>query len=272
MKTTNRPAHVAAVVAAALLTCSFAIPALAQDCPELVGRWPYGPVHAVAVSGDYAYFGSGTGLIVAESRTRRRRRWSVRSRSGLGSGVAVTGGYAYVAYSSYAGLSVIDVSTPRRRSRSASSTPWATPWGCRGLGRVRLRRGRLRGSPGDRREHAVGAGGGGVLLHAGLSHGRGIGRLRVRRGRLHSGGSLRVIDVSTPSAPLEVGSVRPVRMKPGCRGLGRLRLHRGRLSGLRVIDVSTRRRRARWAPSTRRPAYGVAVSGGHAYVVGGSRP
>ncbi len=40
--------------------------ALAQDCPELVGRWPYGPAYAVSASGDYAYFGSGTVLQIAD--------------------------------------------------------------------------------------------------------------------------------------------------------------------------------------------------------------
>jgi len=40
---------------------------LAQDCPELVGRWPYGPAYAVAVSGTYAPFGSGTVLMVADA-------------------------------------------------------------------------------------------------------------------------------------------------------------------------------------------------------------
>ena len=43
-----------------------ATPVLAQDCPELVGRWPYGPSQAVAVSDGYAYFGSGSVLMVAD--------------------------------------------------------------------------------------------------------------------------------------------------------------------------------------------------------------
>ncbi len=64
MKTTNRPAHFAAVVLAALLTCAFAISALAQDCPELVGRCPPGSIEAVAVSGGYAYLGAANGLLM----------------------------------------------------------------------------------------------------------------------------------------------------------------------------------------------------------------
>ena len=45
---------------------SLATPALAQDCPELVGRWPYGAAIAVAVSGNHVYFGDGTALMVAD--------------------------------------------------------------------------------------------------------------------------------------------------------------------------------------------------------------
>jgi len=40
--------------------------AFAQDCPELMGRWPYGPAWAVARSGDHAYFGSGPTLLIAD--------------------------------------------------------------------------------------------------------------------------------------------------------------------------------------------------------------
>ena len=39
---------------------------LALDCPTQVGRWPYGSAHAVAASGNYAYFSSGTVLVVAD--------------------------------------------------------------------------------------------------------------------------------------------------------------------------------------------------------------
>ncbi len=43
-----------------------AVPALAQNCPELIGHWPYGPSLAGAVAGNYAYFGSGKALMVAD--------------------------------------------------------------------------------------------------------------------------------------------------------------------------------------------------------------
>ena len=90
------------------------------------------------------------------------------------------------------------------------------------------------GSSGHRREDALGAGRGGVRGQIGIEgwarRCRGCERLRVRRGAPAGasvvGGSLRVVDVSTPSAPVEVGAIDT----PG------------------------------WS------AFGVAVSGGYAYV------
>jgi len=40
------------------------LPVAAQDCPQLLGRWPYGTARAVAVSGSLAFVGSGTALLV----------------------------------------------------------------------------------------------------------------------------------------------------------------------------------------------------------------
>ena len=100
------------IVSLAVVLALAAVPAPAQDCPELVGRWPYGPSFAVAVSGDFAYFGSGTMMMVADV--------SDSSAPAVVGGVAlpdlpqfitVDGGYAYVADWS-AGLRVINVSTP----------------------------------------------------------------------------------------------------------------------------------------------------------------
>jgi len=72
--------------------------ASAQDCPELVGRWPYGPAFAVAVSGDYAYFGNGTALQVADvSVPATPLLVGEVVLPGIVRGVVVSGGYAYVA-------------------------------------------------------------------------------------------------------------------------------------------------------------------------------
>ena len=86
--------------------------AFAQGCPELVGRWPYGPTEAVAISGNYAYFGSGTVLQIANVSVQATPQLVGEVvLPGVVRGVAVSGGYAYVA-DSYSGLRVIDVSTP----------------------------------------------------------------------------------------------------------------------------------------------------------------
>ena len=74
-----------------------AAPAIAQDCPELVGRWPYGPASAIAVSGGRAYLGSGAGLLVLDvsSPAAPVKLGEVPLPDGV-QGVAVAGGYASV--------------------------------------------------------------------------------------------------------------------------------------------------------------------------------
>ena len=41
-------------------------PLLAQNCPDLVGRVPYGPARAVDVFGDHVYYSSGSMLMIAD--------------------------------------------------------------------------------------------------------------------------------------------------------------------------------------------------------------
>ena len=107
----NRQHRLAYVVARVMISvCVLAVPALAQDCPELAGQWPYGPAHAVAVSGNYAYFGSGAALLVADvSIPAALHAVGDVTLPGVVRGVAVSGSYAYVAGT---GLHVVDVSTP----------------------------------------------------------------------------------------------------------------------------------------------------------------
>ena len=125
MKTKSGAARLvtALVIAGWVLT----VPALAQECPELVGRWPYGPAFAVAVSGDHAYFGSGMVLTVAEvSDPAAFLVVGEVTLHDVPMGVAVTGSYAYVANGS-AGLRIIDVSTPASPIEVGfSETPGAT--------------------------------------------------------------------------------------------------------------------------------------------------
>ena len=110
MKHQRRTVQVAALVV--ITVCASASPALAQDCPELVGRLPYGAVSTVAVSGDYAYFNSGDALKVADvSDPSLPHVVGYVALPGPATDIAVSGGYAYVAADEQ-GLRVIDVSNP----------------------------------------------------------------------------------------------------------------------------------------------------------------
>jgi hypothetical protein len=87
-------------------------PGNSQDCPELAGRWPYGPAHAVAVSGDHAYFGSGSVLMVVDVSNPSSPQ--PVGESGLPdhpTAIEVSGDYAYITAGS-GGLVVVDISEP----------------------------------------------------------------------------------------------------------------------------------------------------------------
>ncbi|HQP43743.1 MAG TPA: hypothetical protein PLV66_08710, partial [Thermoanaerobaculales bacterium] len=96
------------------LAAGFAVavaPVAAQGCPELIGRWPYGPTAAVAASADLAYLGSGSTLQIADVSDPSTPRvvgdvelpWLVL-------GISASGGYVYVAAGD--GLRVIDARVP----------------------------------------------------------------------------------------------------------------------------------------------------------------
>ena len=93
--------------------CVLAAPAFAADCPELEGRWPYGPSFAADVAGGYLYYGSGSVLKIAGLSDPAHPVPVGESTAlpDLVTDVAVSGGYAYVADHA-AGLRVIDVSNP----------------------------------------------------------------------------------------------------------------------------------------------------------------
>ncbi len=96
------------LIGAVTLVCTDGV--VAQTCPELIGRWPYGPATAVAIDGNTAYLGSGTVLLVLDVSTPATPLL-------LGEivlpdvvrGVAVEGNHAYVALGD-SGLRVVDVS------------------------------------------------------------------------------------------------------------------------------------------------------------------
>ena len=212
----RRQRNVARVVPVVVIgACLLAMPALAQDCPELVGQWPYGEVWAAAVSGDYAYFGSGGALMVADvSEPSAPQVVGSVALPDILVEVAVSDGYAYVA-DWRAGLRIVDVQIP-------SAPVEVGPWGW--------------GAPGHvARDVAVS--GGYAYVAAGYDGVRVIDvstpSASVEVGFFptpgwasgvdvvgayayvaeivdiysSSGGTLRVIDVSVPSAPVEEGSV-----------------------------------------------------------------
>lgn len=92
--------------------CVLVSPVLAQDCPERVGRWPYGRPVAVAASQPYAYIGSGTALVVADvSNAAAPLVVGEVVPPGPVMGVTISGSYADVADDGE-GLRVLDVSDP----------------------------------------------------------------------------------------------------------------------------------------------------------------
>ena len=83
-----------------------------QGFPELVGSLPFGPAHAVAVSGTTAYLGSGAALLAVDvSIPSAPAVLGAVDLPDIVQGVAVAGSYAYVA-NAYSRLRVVDVSDP----------------------------------------------------------------------------------------------------------------------------------------------------------------
>jgi hypothetical protein len=156
---------------------SLAAPGLAQDCPEMVGSLMGPQITNVAVSGSYGYVTSWD----TDSSTQSLRVIAVDDPyhplevgfidfewPSVPAGVAVSGGYAYVA-DWFAGLRVIDVSTPFAPVEVGSVGPW----------------------PGWSQDVAVAGD------YAYVVNGKSSGEI----------GRLSVIDVSEPTAPVEVGSL-----------------------------------------------------------------
>jgi len=304
MRHQQRVAHVVALVVMGV--CFLASPALAQDCPELVGRWPYGPISAVAVSGDYAYFGSGAALMVADvSNPSTPQVVGNVALPGLVGAIAVSGGYAYVVGES---LSVIDVSTPSSPTQvgfleiQSYALSVAVSGGYAYIAAMyeglRVIDVQVPSAPVEvgcyetvREASNVAVSGGYAYVTddgEGLrvvdvstpSAPRQVGFLEIQSytssvavsgayAYLADGGAgLRVIDVSTPSAPRQVGSVDTPGNAVDVAVLGGYAYVADDYEGLRVIDVSTPSapRQVGHIYSTPVQAWGVAVQGGHAYV------
>ena len=86
-----------AVCLCVLVPLAVAEPGLGQGCPELVGTWPFGPAVTVATSGDYAFYNSGAGFMVADiSDVDAQEVVGTLTVSGVIDKIAVTGHIAYV--------------------------------------------------------------------------------------------------------------------------------------------------------------------------------
>jgi hypothetical protein len=266
MKTMNPLAQVVAIVATVLLTCTTAISALAQGCPEPLGRWPYGPAYAVAVSGNYVYFGDGTALMVADvSDPAVPQVVGEVVLPDHAQMIALEGGYAYVPDGGTP-LLIIDVSIPSNpvevgvleapglvaRDVAVSGGYAYLAAGYDGLRLVDVSTPAAPVEVGfvDTPGWATG-----VAVAGGYAYVADID------------GGLRVIDVSTPTAPVEVGFVDAPGDARGVEVLGSYAYVADFGGGLSVVDVSTPT-----APTeigyvnTPGTSWGVTVSGGYAYL------
>ncbi len=234
----NRQQRVAHVVALVVITvCVLAMPVFAQDCPRLLGRWPYGPASAVAVSGSLAFVGSGTTMLVLDVSTPSSPQLlGDVTLPDLVHGIAAAGGYAYVA-DGESGLRVIDVSNPSAPLEIGFlDTPsWAFGVAVAG-------------------SHAYVANGSlglrvidvsvpsvpvvvGSLDTPDYAYGVAVAGSHVY---VADGGSgLRVIDVANPAAPVEVGSLDTPGYAYGLAVAGSHAFLADGNSGLRVISIAS---------------------------------
>ena len=243
-----------------------AVAAPSADCLELVGRWPYGPAYAVAASGDYAYFGSGTALMVANiSNPAAPQVVGDVTLPGVVYSVAVSGEYAYMATYD-AGLRVIDVSIP---SAPVEVGYVATPGFARsvavsgGYGYVADTSTRLRVIDVSVASAPVEVG---FVRTPGLAFGVAVSGGYAYVANREAG--LRVLDVSVASAPVEVGFVDTPAYAEGVAVAGGYAYVAGRYDGLRVLDVSVASAPVEVGfvgPRRTADTLGVAVSGGYAY-------
>ncbi len=241
---------------------------LRADCPELVGRAP-GRVPAIATSGGFIYFGSGSTLLVGEiSDPGAPRVVGEVALPNLVSDIAISGHHVFVA-SFGAGLRVIDVSTPTAPVEVGS-------WDTEGPARAVAVSGDYAYVTTRTFEPGLW-----VIDVSTPSAPIGVGfvdtpwwpdAVAVSGGYAYVvvySGQLRVFDVGTPSAPFEVGSVDTPGPARDVAIEGAYAYVAASGGGLLVVDVSTPS-----APDwealldTTGEALGVEVDGGYGYVVG----
>jgi hypothetical protein len=252
-------------------TCVLAVPALAQDCPELIGRWPYGPTWALDISGDRAYFGSGKALMVADiSDSAAPQVVGDILLPSFPLEIAVSGNYAYVADLD-AGLRVIDISNPAAPVEVGFLDTPGTAWGVAVSGNYAY----------------VGAADAGLRVidisnptapqevgfydTPGSAWGVALSGSHAYVTDYSQG--LRIIDVSDPSTPFEVGSLDTPDIARGIAVSAGTAYVADALGGLRIIDVSNLSSPTEVGfVATPLGAWEVAVSGDYAYVTTGDWP
>ncbi|MFC2172131.1 LVIVD repeat-containing protein [Acidobacteriota bacterium] len=110
LKTQSIPGLVFFLSICTLAVIAAAVPVAAQTCPELVGRWPYGPVMAVAMEGNLVYYGNGAAVIILDiSNPSAPQILSEIAMPDAVRDLALSGNYLYVAADA-AGLRIVDVS------------------------------------------------------------------------------------------------------------------------------------------------------------------
>jgi hypothetical protein len=274
----GRDSRLASLIASSAVVAFFlATPALAADCPELVGSLPGGwQTTDIAVSGDYAYL-TGAGWLRVIDVSDPLAPVEVGYIDYGGGSVAVSGGYAYTGLyippivppgTPYSLMNVYDVSTPSAPVWNAHLTSPRFP-------------------PSDvaiisERFEYVALGFGLEVIDVTwpwmpfeicfLQTPDEAYGIAVEDGYAYVAGSdgLRVIDVTIPPFPVEAASLDTpdeaygVAVEDGYA-------HVAGSGGLRVIDVNLP-----WGPfevgslGAPIPAWNVAVSRGYAYVAGGS--
>ncbi|PWB69825.1 MAG: hypothetical protein C3F15_14360 [Holophagae bacterium] len=256
------------VLTFALCAIAFA-PGLSADWPQLVGRWPYGPTYAVAVSGNYAYFGSGAAMMIADvSLPSAPQVVGEVALQGVAKGITAVGNYAYLAADD-AGLLVIDVGAPSAPVEVGSVDPGGN------ASAVAVSNGYayvVDGETWDSPLRVIDISTPSAPMEAGfLATPTKDFDVAVAGGYAfvasHEGG-LRVIDVSAPSMPVEVAFLGMPGVAVGIAVSGTYAYVAAADAGLRIVDVSIPSAPVEVgiAPSY---AFDVAVLGGYAYVVGG---
>ncbi len=215
-------------------------PASAQDCPEVVGRWPYGSAYAGAISGNLVYFGNGTVLQIADiSDPKTPRLVGEIVLPGFPTGIALSNGFAYVA-DSEAGLRIIDVSTPASPVEVGVFETTGKIWKVVVSGHYAY----VLGSPAGVQIIDVGLPNSPVavasfsILASDIAVSEGYLYLTSFPSGSHSPGLL-IFDVSTPESPIEVtfhetpGAAQRIDVSSGYAFVA------DGDSGLRIIDVTT---------------------------------